>query len=845
MGPPYQVSTDLVTAAESIRQTVRVAASVRPHGGGKFLFVGAQKLYVRGVTYGPFHPEADGCEYHNPGIVDHDFAQMAATGINTVRVYTVPPRWLLDLAQAHGLYVMVGLPWEQHVTFLDDRKRAQAIEARVREGVRACAGHPAILCHAIGNEIPAPIVRWYGRRRIEQFLKRLYRAAKAEDPEALFTYVNYPTTEYLQLSFVDLLCFNVYLESQACYETYLARLQNLAGDRPLLIAEIGLDSRQHGEDVQTRTLEWQVRTAFASGCAGVFLFSWTDEWYRGGYDIEDWDFGLTRRDRQPKPSLDVVRETFAEVPFPPELPWPKISVVVCSYNGARTIRDCCKALLSLDYPNYEVLVVNDGSIDATAAIASEYGFRVITTENRGLSSARNTGMEAASGEIVAYTDDDAYPDPHWLTYLATTFLSRTYAGVGGPNIPPPGNGLIAECVANAPGGPRHVLFSDREAEHIPGCNMAFWKKALVAVGGFDPQFRTAGDDVDICWRIQSKGWTLGFSHAAMVWHHRRNSVQMYWKQQCGYGKAEALLERKWPQRYNAAGHVTWSGRIYGSGLTQALGWRRWRIYHGTWGCAPFQSLYQRVPGTLGSLPLMPEWYLLIGVLVPFSLLGSLWKPLLVALPFLAVAVGASLIQAVLSAAHVSFKPAPPSRASKLKRRGLTALLHLLQPLARLRGRLSHGLTPWRRRGLLGLAWPWPRRWSIWKERWQATHARLGSFEKVLQECGAVLLRGGPYDRWDLEIRGGMLGAVRLHMAVEEHGAGKQLVRFRIWPKTSILGIVLPFVFAILSTGAAFNQAWMVCATLGLVAFFLMLQLLLECAEATATILHAPHFVRDW
>ncbi len=124
---------------------------------------------------------------------------MAANGVNAVRTYTVPPRWLLDLASEHRLYVMVGLPWEEHVTFLDDRRRAAAIEERMREMVRSCAGHPAILCYAIGNEIPASIVRWHGKRQIERFLKRLYIAAKSEDPGALVTYVNYPSTEYLSL----------------------------------------------------------------------------------------------------------------------------------------------------------------------------------------------------------------------------------------------------------------------------------------------------------------------------------------------------------------------------------------------------------------------------------------------------------------------------------------------------------------------------------------------------------------------------------------------------------------------------------------------------------------------
>jgi cellulose synthase/poly-beta-1,6-N-acetylglucosamine synthase-like glycosyltransferase len=279
------------------------------------------------------------------------------------------------------------------------------------------------------------------------------------------------------------------------------------------------------------------------------------------------------------------------------VPWPRISVVVCTYNGSRTIRDCLEGLRQLAYANFEVIIVNDGSSDTTAEIVEQYDFRLISTENRGLSCARNTGLQAARGEIVAYLDDDAYPDPHWLTYLAATFMRTTHVGVGGPNLAPASDGPVADCIANAPGGPVHVLLSDQEAEHIPGCNMAFRKVALQAIGGFDPQFRIAGDDVDVCWRLQQQGWTLGFSPAAMVWHHRRNSVRTYWKQQFNYGKAEAMLERKWPEKYNATGHLTWTGRVYGNGHRYLLGLSE-RIYHGTWGSAPFQSLYQPATGVI-------------------------------------------------------------------------------------------------------------------------------------------------------------------------------------------------------------------------------------------------------
>lgn len=812
--------------------------AARPMADGKFLSVGDQKLFVRGVTYGTFRPRHGDDEFPPPSVLEADFAAMADNGINAVRTYTVPPRWVLDAAAACGLRVMVGLPWEQHVAFLDDRCRARSIEQRVRAGVRACAGHPAVLCYAVGNEIPAPIVRWHGRRRVERFLKRLYRAVKQEDPQGLVTYVNFPSTEYLELPFLDLVTFNVYLESQESLEAYLARLQNLAGDRPLLMAEIGFDSRRHGTDEQARVLRWQIETAAAAGCAGAFVFAWTDEWHRGGHDIEDWDFGLTARDRQPKPALDAVRGAFAKLPPRPAADCPRISVVVCTYNGQATLRDCLDGLLKLDYPDYEVIVVNDGSTDATGAIAAEYPFRVISTENRGLSAARNTGLQAATGEIVAYTDDDARPDPDWLTQLALTFLSTDHAGVGGPNIPPPGDGPVAECVANAPGGPIHVLISDREAEHIPGCNMAFRKRCLEAIGGFDVQFRTAGDDVDVCWRLQDQGWTLGFNPAAVVWHHRRNSLRAYWRQQRGYGRAEALLERKWPEKYNGPGHLSWQGRLYGLGLLHTALPARWRVYHGTWGGGLFQRLYRPADGTLASLPLMPEWNLVLAGLAALSTLGIVWPPLLLALPVLGVGLASLVVQAVRGAVRARFPSPPRSRRAAAGLRALTAGLYLAQPLARLSGRLAHGLTPWRRRGGAGAVLPRMTTVTFWSEHWRPAAEWLEQVEAGLRSTGAVFRRGGDFDRWELHVRGGLLGAARIRLAVEEHGAGRQLARYRVWPRCSGLTALLLAAFGSLAVSAAVDGAAVAAAALAAAFGAVVLRVARECGSATAGAMRA-------
>jgi O-antigen biosynthesis protein len=819
-----------------------VAGDQRPRLGGKWLMVGGEKFWVRGVTYGTFRPTPDDEGGYRPEEVERDFALMAAARLNSVRLYTPPPRWLLDRAVEHGLRVMVGLPWEQHIAFLEERGRPRAIERRLRASVRALAGHPGVLCYAIGNEIPAPVVRWLGARRVERFLHRLYDAAKGEDPDGLVTYVNYPSTEYLELPFLDLVAHNVYLEQQERYEAYLARLHNLAGDRPLLMAEIGLDSRRNGTEAQARSLEWQVRSAFAAGCAGTFVFAWTDEWHRGGHEIEDWDFGLVDREREPKPALDAVRRAYTEVPFPADTRWPRISVVVCSYNGSRTIRDTLDGLIRMDYPDAELIVVNDGSKDATPAIVEEYAarhpIRVLSQENSGLSAARNAGLAAATGEIVAYIDDDAYPDPHWLRYLAWRYLHSEFAAVGGPNIPPPGDGEVAECVANAPGGPVHVLVTDTVAEHIPGCNMSFRAERLRAVGGFDHGYRVAGDDVDACWRVQDAGGVIGFHPAAVVWHHRRNEIGTYWRQQQGYGKAEALLEQKWPERYNAMGHLRWTGRLYGKGWTVALRRGAGSVYGGTWGTAAYQSLYDTGVGTLRSLPLMPEWFLLVAALAGLSVLGLAWRPLLVALPLLLLTLAAPVGQAVLSARRATFTSANLGRRRRWRLRAITALLHLMQPVARLKGRLRHGLTPWRVRGRRVLALPRQRRWALWSEEWRASEVRLRGIEERIRETGAVVQRGGDFDRWDLEVRGGVLGGARLRSMIEEHGAGRQLVRYAVWARLSVKALVVAVGFATLAGLAALDGAPVAAIALASAAVLVAARVTLEGGGAAAALLRA-------
>ena len=802
------------------------------------MLVGGEKFHVRGVTYGTFRCE-DGSSFPAPERVREDFAAMAVAGVNSIRTYVPPPVWVLDLAFEHGIHVIAGFAWEQHVAFLDHPDRARKIAARVGDQVRACERHPAILSYSIGNEIPASIVRWHGKRPIERFLERLHWEAKCADPEGLVTYVNYPSTEYLELPFLDLTSFNVFLEQEGAFESYLARLQNLSGDRPLLITELGLDSCRNSEEAQAQALEWQVRHAFATGAAGTFVFAWTDEWHRGGHDVEDWDFGLVDRERRPKPALAAISRAYAAVPFAPGGPWPPVSVVVCTHNGQSTLDECLSRLGVLTYPDYEVIVVNDGSSDACAAIARAHDVTLIETEHRGLGHARNRGIAAARGEIVAFLDDDAYPDSDWLHYVAALLRANGHAGVGGPNIPPEDDGFVAECVAAAPGGPIHVLVSDREAEHVPGCNMAFRKDVLEEVGNFDERFEVAGDDVDLCWRLQKANRTLGFSAGAVVMHRRRDSIRRYLRQQYGYGKAEALLERKWPTRYNRAGSSRWSGRIYEAPAAQTPR-RRSLVHYGTWGSGLFQSIYDP-PRAISSMLQAPEGLLLVALLAEISALGLLWPPLLVAAPAFFAAIAWILSAAIANGWRAHQAVPGQSRRETLKRRAVTALLFLLQPFARLAGRLRNGLSPWRRRIHANPTLPWPRTVEIWSERWRDPQAWVEQLQDGLAAAGGFVRSGGPFDRWDLDLRAGAFGGVKIRTAVEEHGDGKQLLRARVWPRTTATGRLVVLTLILLTLVALQQHRPEIAIAIG-VALTIIVTFGLE-GMATATRLALAHLAQ--
>jgi hypothetical protein len=309
--------------------------------------------------------------------------------------------------------------------------------------------------------------------------------------------------------------------------------------------------------------------------------------------------------------------------------------------------------------------------------------------------------------------------------------------------------------------------------------MAFYKSALEQIGLFDPVFRKAGDDVDICWRLQDAQLRIGFSPAAFVWHYRRSTVQAYLKQQVGYGEAEALLIAKHPEHYNAVGGGLWRGRIYASSFAGLL-LRGPAIYHGVFGSAYFQRLY-------AANPMPPFLYcttLGYHAFVNLSLIGlALNFDVFIPLALASLALSAGTCGLAAGQARL------PARKRRFWSRPLVALLFFLQPVVRSWARLK-----WRRpkkydapadTESVPTTEP-PSTFAYWSE---TTFDRLHLLRDVLARLDS--------DRWpvrtdsgwethDLEVLASPWIRLRFASATEELDLGRRQLRCRLTAQWSFL-----------------------------------------------------------
>lgn len=212
---------------------------------------------------------------------------------------------------------------------------------------------------------------------------------------------------------------------------------------------------------------------------------------------------------------------------------PGISLYVPCYNAAEFLARAIEGVLAQTRPADEILIIDDGSRDATCQIAAKYPVRVVRHErNLGLGAARNTGFRESRFDLVASLDADCVPEPGWLAGLVPYFDNPKVAGVGGR--------LIEGVQRNVADRWRRAHMPQewgetplRTPRFLFGCNNVFRRPAVLEAGGYDETMRTNGEDADISQRLRMRGWELVYEPAARATHLRHDTVRSildtYWR----------------------------------------------------------------------------------------------------------------------------------------------------------------------------------------------------------------------------------------------------------------------------------------------------------------------------
>jgi glycosyltransferase involved in cell wall biosynthesis len=227
---------------------------------------------------------------------------------------------------------------------------------------------------------------------------------------------------------------------------------------------------------------------------------------------------------------------------------PRVSVVIPVYNDAERIGDALSCLLEQTLPPGEIIVVDDGSTDATADAVHRFGEEIVYAfkPNGGPASARNRGVGLATGELVAFTDSDCRPEQDWLERIVRGFDSPGVAGVGGPvRGAEPG---ITSDYADLRGLLDPKRSADGPVEYVITANACFRRDVLLEVGLFRERFeKPGGEELELCYRLRALGYELRAVDDAVVLHHHRPTVRALLRTLANYGEGQYVLGQLWPE----------------------------------------------------------------------------------------------------------------------------------------------------------------------------------------------------------------------------------------------------------------------------------------------------------
>lgn len=230
--------------------------------------------------------------------------------------------------------------------------------------------------------------------------------------------------------------------------------------------------------------------------------------------------------------------------------WPSVSIIVAARGRPSATRACVRSLLALDYARerLELVVIDDASEPPLAAALAGLPVPVVRLDrNLGQSAARNLAAAAATGELLAFIDNDCEAAPDWLRELVPHFGDPQVVAVGGRVMAPAPDGPVAafEAVRSpldmgpvaGPVGPAEPV------AYLPTCNLVVRRRAWLAAGGFAAEMRV-GEDVDFVWRLLGTGGRVHYESGARVVHHHRLRLQALLARRADYGASEADLQAR-------------------------------------------------------------------------------------------------------------------------------------------------------------------------------------------------------------------------------------------------------------------------------------------------------------
>jgi len=239
------------------------------------------------------------------------------------------------------------------------------------------------------------------------------------------------------------------------------------------------------------------------------------------------------------------------------------SVVIPAYNAASAVSACLKALAdqSISRERYEIVVVDDGSQDATRQKVARLGARLLSQPHKGPAAARNLGARESRGEIVLFTDADCVPASDWIETMLAPFADDQIAGAKGVYRTHQKE-LVARFVQLEYEDKYDLMRKERYIDFVDTYAAAYRKEVFNNNEGFDPAFpRASGEDVEYSYRLAERGYKMVLVPQAIVYHHHVDSLLDYLKRKFHVGYWRVLMYRKHPGKIWKDSHTPQSLKL--------------------------------------------------------------------------------------------------------------------------------------------------------------------------------------------------------------------------------------------------------------------------------------------